>query len=330
MRRAFAAVVASLAMTASAEAAEVRLVHLDRPQHLALRRGDTLVMHGHVASDHDGMAWDALTHDDGKEVSEGGLYVLDGVGLRVEKHEAARHLTRFIATGEPAPRCAAAGVAPPCLVPRVAALAHERLLTTDAFVATLRGSMVIAEVPAPVPVSFGQRAGRVIGSTLALGLPLAALVLLFIARRRRSPIGRIHTAARDARAAIRLDPTMARVGAEIDGLVARGQELVDAREVHLARRVRLDRDAVERKLAIWSRRSGAAAEETLEWLRKERAEIDKLDADIASCDEALEQIAASLRVIALSGRARRDERPRALTEVRDELAFRERARAELD
>ena len=45
---------------------------------------------------------------------------------------------------------------------------------------------------------------------------------------------------------------------------------------------------------------------------------------------AVEPPEAALRVIALSGRARRDERPARLTGLRDELALRDRARAEVE
>lgn len=122
---------------------------------------------------------------------------------------------------------------------------------------------------------------------------------------------------------------MARVGVEIDELVQRAVRLDRALAGHRRRRARFDRAAVERKLAALGPETEANAETRL-WLRDELAEIDRLDADIAAAAEGLEQIAASLRVISLAGRAARGQRPERLTHVRDELALRDRARLEVE
>lgn len=300
-----------------------------RPLALSLRPGDAVVVEGLVATQHDGVAWDAVSHLEGGVFVPGGLYRLDGVGLRVAQHDAATHRTRLVATGDGAPTCALAGLSAPCLVPRLPELAHERLLTTEAFVTTLRGTLAVTELRVPPPPPSWHRYARVTGAALALGVPALVLALLGLARRRRSPLGQVFAAAAEARRVVADDPTMARVGAEIDDLVRRAERLEQAHAGHLRRRARFDRAAVERKLAALGPETEANAETRL-WLRDELAEIDRLDADVGAAAAGLEQIAASLRVIALSGRAARGQRPERLTHVRDELALRDRARAEVE
>lgn len=319
----------ALTLVAATAEAEVTALSPQRPIGLSVTKGDSVVVQGLVATQHDGVAWDAVTHLEGDKFVAGGLYRLDGVGLRLEHHDEARHLTRFVVTGEEAPLCALHGLAAPCLVPRLEELAHERLLTTEGFVATLRGTMAVAEQKAPAPVPAWHRFAKVTGGVLALAVPGLVLLLLGAARRRRTPLGQVYAAAAEARRATRDDPTMERVASEIDGLVARAVDLDRALATHRRRRARLDRAEVERKLARLGPET-EANEETRLWLLDERAEIDRLDADIAATAQGLEQIAASLRVIALSGRARRDERPARLTGLRDELALRDRARAEVE
>lgn len=328
LARALAVAIVLVAPAALAEQA-VSALSPQRPLALSLRPGDSVVVEGLVATQHDGVAWDAVSHLEGGAFVPGGLYRLDGVGLRVAQHDPSTHRTRLVATGDSAPTCALAGLPAPCLVPRLPELAHERLLTTEAFVATLRGTLAVSELRVPPPPPFWHRYAKAIGAVLALGVPAIVLALLGLARRRRSPLGQVFAAAAEARRVVADDPTMARVGAEIDELVCRAERLDRAHAGHVRRRARFDRAAVERRLAGLGPETEANAETRL-WLRDELAEIDRLDADVAATAAGLEQIAASLRVITLSGRAARGQRPERLTHVRDELALRERARVEVE
>ncbi len=117
-------------------------VPLDRVTALALDDGARVEMHGQVATTVDGRSFDALD-----------LFDFAAGGLRVVDEDGKGHAYVLAGTGQEGTGCSAAFVPSPCLVPRLAALAHERLRTAQELAATLSGGMDLEAPPARRPVS---------------------------------------------------------------------------------------------------------------------------------------------------------------------------------
>jgi hypothetical protein len=136
--------VAALALARSAQAEEP--LHLTEIQPLDLDASTIVVVSGVLRSSHDGSLIDATTTrpgDDGPAQS-GGFLDVEAGGLRVVGRDLDRHSFRLAATGTPGALCVAAQVPSPCLVPRLGALAQERLLSAREFVRTLTGAPVLS------------------------------------------------------------------------------------------------------------------------------------------------------------------------------------------
>jgi hypothetical protein len=278
---------------------------------------DELVVKGVLRSSLDGSAFDAITQrggypgSSGAEPRLGGLYDLEAGGLRVAMQDPAAHVYRLVGTGQIGPACRAAGVASPCLVPRMRALAHERLVTADDLGASLSGNIELELLPPPV-------LSRTEGRTL-VGVAVGLLALVAWAagwalrqRRRRSAIGQVHAAAAQARRATRGDATLAPLRTAVDALVARAEELEEVRRSSSRRLSGIDRAALDERRLLWtSRASDPDAAHAVTMLAAETAEANQLEADLSASLAGIDRIASSLRALALRTRQHRGTRARA-------------------
>jgi hypothetical protein len=319
----------SVATIASPASSDQSLIELDRATPIALAEGDELVVQGAARSSIDGARFEITELFD---LGAGGLAVVDA---HPEAHTfRIRGSSAASAPGASRTGCAASGVTSPCLLPRLASLAHARLVTAAELERSLSGAIVADVVRAPVaPVP------RVAPSWMRAAIvAMAALFLAFVASlvaararaRRRTPLGQVHVAAHAARRATLGDPTLATVRVSIDDLVARARELEDARVAASVRLERLDRRALERKRAAWAASSAPEAGEALRWLAAECDEAARLESDLASSYVGLERIAAALRVVALRARRHHGMRARVATgdpvdALAGELALRDEA-----
>jgi hypothetical protein len=136
-----------------AETAPLALDRLAIPVNVA--PGGELILKGAVYSTHDGATIDAATTTwpsgapGGASVDAGGLVDFAAGGLHMTSRDPATHEVHAIATGEAGATCAQAGVASPCLVPRLSKLGHSRLLDRQEMLATLKGGITY-EVPVTV------------------------------------------------------------------------------------------------------------------------------------------------------------------------------------
>jgi len=288
---------------------------LDRITALQLDSGAQIVVHGAVSTSVDGSVFDAAMQADGLSpgaMRAGGLFDLAAGGLRIVQQSVDRHEYTLVSTGVPGPACAAAGIGSPCLVPRLAVLAHERLKTSAELASTLSGAVQLEGVIAPpVPPVSPQTS-----SALSAGAVVAALAVFawgaLVARRRRaqSPLGRVRTAAREALHATRGDPTLERVRAQVHAMLTRAQQLDAARSACVARLARIDRAALERRREAVAHSTSPDAAETLAWLTAECAEAERLRGDLASSRLGLERIESAMRVVSLRAREGRGTRAR--------------------
>jgi hypothetical protein len=280
--------------------------------------GGEVVVRGELRSALDGSTFDAVTEDDrypslraGERVVRlGGLFDLVGGGLRVIEQDPAAHVYRLGSAGRGGMSCLAAGVPPPCLVPRLDELAHERLVTADELRATLGGRLEALVSPPPAPPLVGAEERSAIGWIAAVAglLGLGTLARALRRARRGSAIGQVRAAAAEARRALRGEPTLAAVRDQVAALVARAVELERARRACARRLGKLDRARLEARHAAWTQSSSPDALAALAALAAERAEADQLGADLAATVAGLERIASSLRALGLRCRAERGAR----------------------
>jgi len=299
MKLALVAVAAALVST-SAYADHPLLLSLDATTPLSMAPGDTLLVSGVLAS--------SAT---GTELEPAAAFDLEAGGLEVES-PPTRGVARLRASERAAPGCASAGVASPCLVPRVSDVAHQRLMTTAEFRRSLSGSWTLEILHATAEAAAPPRESLA-APVAGVGFFAAAATALFarLRRRKRTPIGDVYAAALAARKATRGDLTLAVVRSQIDELVVRADMLEAARVESRKRLAVLDRGALEKKREAWSRSSSPDASEAVAWVTEELAEAARLDADLASSLAGLERIAAALRVLALRARHHRGTRARA-------------------
>jgi hypothetical protein len=266
---------------------------------LAMSQGDRVTIGGSIAT-----SWDGTSFD--------GAALIDPAagGLALESSRAGSVMLR--ATGEIGSACAAAGVASPCLVPRLPELAHARMLSTEELRATLRGELVIEVVPLAPPPPVPSRAPFLLAMASVVST-LAAIALWARKKLRATPLGRVSTAAAEARRATANDPTLGVLRDEIRRL----QD--EARGVDRLRR------AYRSTLA----RAQVATH------AEERDELRSIEADLHAAEARLAEIAAALRLIPLRAREHRDlskkmPRGQAMKSVTHELELRERALAEVE
>lgn len=262
---------------------------------LAVQPGGTVTIAGLVETTYDGAP-----------IHPADMFDAEGGGLRVVHRDATRVVYEPAGVG---PVCAAAGLSSPCLVPRLADHAHARLLDVAAFRATLRGGFDVSIAGPPPPVSATPAILRVVAFLAATGA-LAAAFLAWLARRSSTPLGRVHAAAKTARAAVGTEPTLRAIREEIDRLVGHAIE-VD--------RVRRTCDA-----------SLAAVRAVHDRLAVERDEESRLNADLDRARARLNEIAAALRLVPLRVReaVRFGESP--INAILSELSLRDRARMEAE
>jgi hypothetical protein len=288
---------------------------LDRVTGLSLDPGANVVVRGVVTTSVDGSVFDAAMQADGLSpgaLRAGGLFDLAAGGLRLVEQHPDRHEYVLASTGTVSPACAAAGVESPCLVPRLAVLAHERLKTAGELADTLRGSVELEGVIAPpVPlVAPSTLSGLSVSSIIVLVAGACWIAFVTVRRRARTALGRIRKAARETLRATRRDPTLDRVRAEVRAMVVRAADLDVARKACASRLARIDRTALERRREATARSQSPDAVETLAWLSAEQAEAARLESDLSSSVLGMDRIESALRVITLRVREHRGTRAR--------------------
>lgn len=298
----------------------VMRVPLDRVTGLAMDAGVRVALRGTVTASLDGASFDASRLFD---FAAGGLHVVD--------RDPAQGAYVLAATGETAAACAAAGAPSPCLVPRLAELAHERLHTAGELAATLSGSIELESLSAGG--STADHAGAIGGVALALGLAWAAVV--FVRRLARNSMGRVRTAARCALRATRGDSTLEAVRPRIAALVDRACELEAVRRACARKLRRVDRAALDRQAGALALASGASASSALATLSVERAEVARLERERAAATTEIDRIQSALRAVALrvwsrDARAGGAGGADPVEALASELDFRERALAEVN
>jgi hypothetical protein len=313
---------------------------LDRVTALALDPGASVVVRGLVTTSVDGSAFDVAMQWDGLSPGAsrpGGLFDLAAGGLRVAEQHPETHEYVLASTGSVGTACAAAGAPSPCLVPRLSALAHERLRTQAELATTLHGGVelegVVASAARPVAPPIVAMATIVALAALVAGV--ATLTLAWWRRRARSALGRVRAAAREALRAVRGDTTLDRVGAEVRAMLGRALELDRARRACAVRLGRIDRAALDRKREAFARSGAPEAVEALMWLAAEQAEADRLASDLSSSVAGLQRIESALRVVTLRVREHRGTRARVarhdpVDAAAAELHLREEAAAEAE
>lgn len=266
----------------------------------AMSAGDSVTVDGVVST-----TWD------GARFEPADLFDAEAGGLALAERSAGH--ARFVATGRVGAACAAAGLPSPCLVPRLDAMAHARLLTVDELRATLRGGLAVEIHSAPSPPPPSR-----INAAVALAAIAAGIAALFAIAQRRleaTPLGRVRAAAKIAERATHGDPTLGTLRDEI----ARLRD--EAAEVERARR------ACEATLAAAMNQATRAQEE--------EAELRRLLRDRAAAEARLAEIAAALRLVPLRVREHRDLSRKlriggAMGSLTRELDARDRAIAEAE
>jgi hypothetical protein len=313
---------------------------LDRITALQLDTGAQIVVHGAVTTSVDGSTFDAVMQADGLSpgaMRTGGLFDLDAGGLRLVQQRADRHEYTLASTGSPGAACAAAGIGSPCLVPRLAVLAHERLKTTSELAQTLTGSVQLEGVIAPpVPLVAPETVSALSSVGLMAALTAAAWATVFVRRRKAgTPLGRVQAAAKEAVRATHGDPTLERVRSQVKVMLGRAEQLDRIRRACEKRLAKIDRPALERRREAMARSTSPDAAEALAWLTTECAEGERLQSDLTSSIVGLERIESALRVVAMRAREGRGTRARVATNdpvdaAAQELALRDEALAEVE
>jgi len=316
------------------------VLSLDRVTGVVLGPGATVVVRGLVRTSIDGSTFDAVTQADGLSpgaVRADGMFDLAAGGLRLVEQHPDRHEYTLASTGTVGPGCTAAGMDSPCLVPRLAVLAHERLRTANEFAGTLSGSVELEGIVAPpVPPLAPETVSALSAAVVLVALAIAAWAALVVTRRRaRTALGRVRSAARDAIRATRHDPTLEPVRTQVRAMLDRAAQLEAARRSCVAKLARIDRAALERRREAAARSMSPDAAEALGWLTEEQAEAHRLECDLSSSVLGMERIESALRVVTL--RAREHRGTRARVERGDpvdvaalELALRDEAMVEVE
>jgi len=352
-RTAIVALAASALLTVASSALAESLVPtetdilLDRISALQLYEGGDIVVRGAMRTAIDGTVYDALmqARDErsGQAPRVGGVFDLEGGGLRVVEQDPKAHVYKLAASGRPGPACEAAHVPSPCFVPRVKQLAIEDLVTESEFARTLSGSLSAAyTAEAPHAASVTEERGPVapVVPALALaggGLGIGAVffALAFGKGKKKTPIEEVRAAARVARKATEGDPSLRAAQVAIDRLVARAEKLEQARRACAAKRQTIDVADLEARRARWAASDAPEAKEALLALTAELAEAARLEADLSSSAVGIERIASTLRLLPLRVREHRGTRAKEkgddpVNALMAELETREQALAEVD
>ena len=181
-------------------------IGLDAPAlHVDVRPSGEIVISGSYKSTFDGSEIDAATTTwpagapGGQSVDAGGLIDFAGGGFHVTSRDPATHIVHAVATDKPAPACAAAGVAAPCLPMRVLPQAQARLITMAEWRRSLNGQMSLEVLTPPVyaPAVEAASSPALRWGAAAVGV-LAIAGIVWVARRRQaaSPTGQLLALAR--------------------------------------------------------------------------------------------------------------------------------------
>jgi hypothetical protein len=311
---------------------------LDRVTALALDPGASVVVRGLVTTTADGSSFDAVTEYDTLAANAwhpGGLFDLAAGGLRIAEQHPERHEYVLASDGTPGAACAGAGAPSPCLAPRLAVLAHERLKTQGELATTLTGGLELQGVIAP-PAVLPETAARLQGAcVLLVAIVAVVLALVWLRRRALTPIGRVRRAAREALRATRGDPTLDAIRTQVRAMVDRAGQLDGSRRACARRLGRSDRSALDLKRRVYARSGEPGAADALAWMAAEQDEMLRVERDLASSVMGLQRIESALRVVAL--RVREDRGTRARIARHDpvdgaavELRLREEAMDEAD
>ncbi|WP_437635128.1 hypothetical protein [Sorangium sp. So ce854] len=228
-------------------------------QHVDVAPGGEIVLRGKLVCSTDGSIIDAATTTwpagapGGGSVDSGGLVDFAQGGFHVTSRDPATHEVRAIATGDPAPACALAGVEAPCLPLRLLPLARARLQTAQELTSCLNGGITVEVPDAVLPPVAPAAVPYVQGAAVLLGIgALASIGWVMQRRRARSPLGRLLELAKRTRAKLQAaDPVVAAplLPAVEAALGALKQRRVDAasaegkRVAEVLRRVELRLDA---------------------------------------------------------------------------------------
>lgn len=286
---------------------------LDRVTALALDPGASVVVHGLATTSVDGSSFDAAMQWDGLSAGAsrpGGLFDLTAGGLRVLEQHPERHEYMLASTGARGTACVAAGTSSPCLVPRLASLAHERLRTQAELAATMTGGVELEGVIAPPVVAPETSHALAVTAGVIAFVAALGLVVRWLRRRAATALGRVHAAAREALRATRGDPTLQPVVTQVRAMVARAEELDRTRVACAKRLERIDRPALDRKRDAYARSKDPEAGEALAWLTAEQAEATRLESDLGSSRVGIQRIESALRVVTLRVREDRGTRAR--------------------
>ena len=274
---------------------------IDRVTAIALDPGARVVVGGAVRTSIDGSVFGVPD-----------LFDLQAGGLRVEGPSSELQYT-LTPTGGIGTGCALAGVQSPCLVPRIGQLAHARLKTQGELMSTLTGSVSIESVlpppPAP-PVTPAVVSVLEVVAALTAALVVVTALRRWAARRTRTALGRVRSAAREAMRATTGDATLVGVRTQIQAMLERATKLDGARRACARRLAKMDSATLERRREACARSSSPEAAEALTWLTAECAEAARLESDLASSVVGLERIESALRVVALRTREHRGTRAR--------------------
>jgi hypothetical protein len=260
---------------------------LDRITVLSMDPGAYVGLSGRVTASMDGSSFDAAS-----------LFDFAAGGLRVVDADPAHFAYIVEPTGEHAPACAAVGNLP-CLVPRLARLAHQRLHTAAELASTLSGSIELDSHPQPsaVPAVLGGLALAVSCIGVILGAGWALVVLS--RRAARTPLGRIRVVARQALRATRGDATLEGARTQIRALLDRAQGLDAMRRACARKLARIDRGALDRRAAACAGAAVPMAAAALASFSAERAAAMQLETDHGSVVLELERIVSVLTIAAL-------------------------------
>jgi hypothetical protein len=264
-------------------------VPLDRVTGLAMEPGTHFALEGAMISTRDGSSFDGAR-----------LFDLPAGGLRVVSPDSAPGAYVLTWSGETSAVCAAAGAPSPCLVPRVAPLAHERLQTVDEFTGSLWGGVQLESPPPGARAQDGRLGAVVVFAVIALVLSGAVWACTRLARRMaRDTMRRVRIAARRALRAIRGDATLAPVRPKIAALLERARQLDAVRRACAEKLRRVDRAALDRKAAVLSVASGPSVAAAMATLAVEREETARLERELGGATLELDRIESALRVVAL-------------------------------
>jgi hypothetical protein len=274
------------------------------PQPLVLNRpaiavdvapGGEIILRGSYQSTHDGSTIDAAATTwpanapGGASVDAGGLIDFEAGGFHLTSRDLVTHEVHAIATGDPAPACAAFGVASPCLALRVEPQARTRLLTMDSWTRSLKGGISLEVVNPP---AYAPPPALVPYLGIAAALFVGAVAGTWLWRRRKrhaaSPAGRLAALVTDVQKKLgRADPILA---APLAPAIQKTAEALRKRRVQAESAEGL---RIAQVLEHVNARLDASMQKTS--ADKEQEAADELVQEVQSALEAADEVSAGTR-----------------------------------